>query len=429
MSHEATNWAIKQKGLPPAVKIVLWHLCDRFNPDFGCFPKQKTLALDCEISRASLNRHLNELEERDLLQREKRWDEESRQQTSTRYSLAFEEGFVPMSKALSVEKEAAKTPEKPVSQIEPTPEKPVSQKQPIPCLKNGQSRVSNCDTNLVREPVREPVNERACASGNLEKKNSTPIGKLSGEAWQKRFKKALHGWPTVVGDSWPEVEKAWFALNEAEREQASSLISAYVNHCKGLGRTKICAFSKYLKEKRWEQLPETAKCNGGSVEVAKAYGKVWGVYRFADLLKPPNSMPKPPATIEGILNGGGEQAEAEKLRRLAIYGWPRVVDMHNHAFRRGGGLTVKGKLVPLASEFLQIRVGNDIWQAWKQLHGERGWPWFAPDRDLPDWVYMPKLLAEEFPSMLEAVRAALASFEDAYARFTGERATAQEAAE
>jgi hypothetical protein len=33
---------------------------------------------------------------------------------------------------------------------------PVSQKQAIPCVKNGHSRVSNCDTNLVIEPVREP---------------------------------------------------------------------------------------------------------------------------------------------------------------------------------------------------------------------------------------------------------------------------------
>jgi hypothetical protein len=38
MSHDATNWAIQQRGLKPTTKIVLWHLCDRFNPDFGCFP-------------------------------------------------------------------------------------------------------------------------------------------------------------------------------------------------------------------------------------------------------------------------------------------------------------------------------------------------------------------------------------------------------
>ena len=55
MSHDATNWAIKQRGLKPTTKIVLWHLCDRFNPDYGCFPSQARLAHDCEISRSTLN--------------------------------------------------------------------------------------------------------------------------------------------------------------------------------------------------------------------------------------------------------------------------------------------------------------------------------------------------------------------------------------
>ena len=62
MSHFATNWAILQRGLKPATKIVLWHLCDRHNPDFGCFPTQARLATDCEISRSALNDHLRKLE-------------------------------------------------------------------------------------------------------------------------------------------------------------------------------------------------------------------------------------------------------------------------------------------------------------------------------------------------------------------------------
>ena len=62
MSHHATNWAILQRGLKPTTKIVLWHLADRFNPDYGCFPSQDRLAHDCEISRSTLNAHLALLE-------------------------------------------------------------------------------------------------------------------------------------------------------------------------------------------------------------------------------------------------------------------------------------------------------------------------------------------------------------------------------
>lgn len=54
MCHFATNWAIRQRKLKPTTKIVLWHLCDRHNPDYGCFPAQNRLAHDCEISRAAM---------------------------------------------------------------------------------------------------------------------------------------------------------------------------------------------------------------------------------------------------------------------------------------------------------------------------------------------------------------------------------------
>lgn len=92
MSHDATNWAIKQRGLKPAAKVVLWHLCDRYNPDYGCFPSQKTLAHDCEMSERSVRDQLATLEKAGLIRKEHR---KSRHGTfdSDRYLLAFEEGF------------------------------------------------------------------------------------------------------------------------------------------------------------------------------------------------------------------------------------------------------------------------------------------------------------------------------------------------
>ncbi|SDX65535.1 Helix-turn-helix domain-containing protein, partial [Roseicitreum antarcticum] len=95
MSHAATNWAIQQRGLKPTTKIVLWHLCDRFNPDYGCFPSQERLAHDCEIGRATLNRHLDDLEARHLIRRIRMTDRRTGQQRPTRYLLGFEPGFDP----------------------------------------------------------------------------------------------------------------------------------------------------------------------------------------------------------------------------------------------------------------------------------------------------------------------------------------------
>ena len=93
MSHEGTNWAIRQKGLKPATKLVLWYLCDRHNPDFGCFPRQDRLAAEAEMSVSSLNDHLRILEERGLIRRIKRSDPKTKQQLSTLYILGFEARF------------------------------------------------------------------------------------------------------------------------------------------------------------------------------------------------------------------------------------------------------------------------------------------------------------------------------------------------
>ena len=178
MSHEATNWAIKQRGLKPTTKIVLWHLCDRFNPDYGCFPSQVRLAHDCEISRSTLNDHLGQLEATGLLRRVPRIDPVTKRQLPTRYILRFEPSFTPADvvpcpetghgfspPGVAAETAAEIEPNDPVS-VEPCPDsghgingQAVSGFCPDPCPKIGQSRVRNPDTNLVREPLSKPVKE------------------------------------------------------------------------------------------------------------------------------------------------------------------------------------------------------------------------------------------------------------------------------
>jgi hypothetical protein len=190
MSHAATNWAIQRRGLKPTTKIVLWHLCDRFNPDYGCFPSQGRLAHDCEISRATLNRHLGDLETRGLIQRIRMIDSRTGQQRPTRYLLSFKKGFPPSGSGdLQAEGAGDNPPFDPEGSLprcpdlrhgssaenascdnglalEAMPESclnlghgPVSHFGAIPCLKNGDSRVSKRDTNLVREPLSKPVKE------------------------------------------------------------------------------------------------------------------------------------------------------------------------------------------------------------------------------------------------------------------------------
>lgn len=186
MSHAATNWAIKQRGLKPTTKIVLWHLCDRFNPDYGCFPSQDLLAEDCEISRSTLNAHIGQLETAGLLRRVPRLHPVTKRQMPTRYILGFEPGFTQHERGPCPETGHGATyaeesfVDTTTSDVE-SPERPkprpksghgcearaVSDFDGDPCPEKTPSRVRNPDTNLVREPLRKPVKEEEGARAGI----------------------------------------------------------------------------------------------------------------------------------------------------------------------------------------------------------------------------------------------------------------------
>lgn len=161
MSELATDWAIQQRGLHPAAKLVLWHLCNRHTPGSGCFPSQEQLTADTEISRASLNIQLRRLEDAGLIRRQRRPGRGPTPWKSTRYILGFEADFPqrpsPESGRQTGQKpspDLAQFPTKPCPDLEQKPVKPCpdsDQKHPKPCPDSEQSHLRILDTNLVRK--------------------------------------------------------------------------------------------------------------------------------------------------------------------------------------------------------------------------------------------------------------------------------------
>jgi hypothetical protein len=159
MSHAATNWAIQQRGLKPATKIVLWHLCDRHNPDFGCFPTQVRLAEDAEMSISSLNDHLKKLEELGLIQRIQCQDHRTKRRQATRYILGFEMAG-PQEPSPEIGDGQQGTDRE--NDDEPCPEfgdGANSEFGAVPSPEKRQSHLRNSETNPVREPLSKPVKE------------------------------------------------------------------------------------------------------------------------------------------------------------------------------------------------------------------------------------------------------------------------------
>jgi hypothetical protein len=159
MSHKATVWAIQQRGLKPATKIVLWFLCDRHNPDFGCFPTQARLADDAEISISALNEHLARLEELRLIHRVRVHDPRTHKRQATRYILGFEDGF-PQEPCPETGDGLSGTEAE--QDEDPTPDSghgAISGFSAKPSPDFAESHLRNPETNLVREPLSKPVKE------------------------------------------------------------------------------------------------------------------------------------------------------------------------------------------------------------------------------------------------------------------------------
>lgn len=199
MSHKATVWAIQQRGLKPATKIVLWFLCDRHNPDFGCFPTQARLADDAEMSISALNDHLAKLEDLRLIHRVRVHDPRTHKRQATRYILGFEEGF-PQEPTPESGHGFCGTEEE--QHADPTPEsgdRAISGFSAKPSPDFAQSHLRNPETNLVREPLSKPVKEeedaRAKVSDDFFAELLTALGLKANAtlpAWWQGWPAKLH---------------------------------------------------------------------------------------------------------------------------------------------------------------------------------------------------------------------------------------------
>ena len=401
MSHAATNWAIRQRGLKPAAKVVLWHLCDRYNPDYGCFPDQVTLAHDCEMSRSSLNNQLEVLEATGLIVRERRLDKRTRKQESTRYRFPFEDDFPRPNIGHGCDRETVEPspdsghgPEPETA--EPSPEsglgaepEPESKKDPNPSPKNRESRVQILDSHPVREPVIEPVIEREGARASPDGDETEAL-----TASQRRdlFTRTYKSWFAKT-DSSRKAQDEWDKLTDAERRVAAERAGEWQRLWLDEGRKYRPAFSTYLAERRWTSLPDKRPEASPTRVAAKPMGKLWIVRLIQILLAPPSSrMPVPTAFIQSQIDAGGERGAHLRRRHLAMHGWPAATAMLRNA-AEGRGASVPTQLQPIADRCQACATAEALWAAWRVEFERRNWPWF--DFEPPDYVWMPAAVDQD----------------------------------
>jgi hypothetical protein len=398
MSHVATNWAFQQRGIKPGPKVVLLHLADCHNPSYGgAFPSQDYLAEQCEIPRSTLNVYLNELQESGLIAREQRKKTGSKKQDSTRYYFPFEADFSQFATS------------KPSPESGHGSEETESRNQPKPCPENGQNRVQNLDTNLVREPVTESVSERERESERNFGKNK--IGVVDAELIKQvqRFCKGegytAGEWKGWSGATIGHIAKHFAALSMEDREKACQGRDAFLAKCKRDNGGAVMRVSYYFRDRVWEMLTpaETAPATA-TPQVVTMFSKAWMGKRFATLLRPASRvMPVAPVYQQRVLAAGGAEADKIKLDRLKLYGWPALDQID-----KPGRCVVSDAITAAAAGFESVEPDSELWQAWKALHDRNGWRWLPPSGD-HKWFFFPAIDAGAHDLNI-AVADALAKF-------------------
>lgn len=198
MSHYMTALAMKQTGLKPATKIVLYWLADHHNETTGdCFPSIRRLAELCEMDRATVIRQINALEANSIVMRVER-KRSNGSQTSNGYKLM---------------------------------------------LQNATPPVVNCDPPIPRNC--DPLN---LGSNNLGSINSN-IDHFD-VFWEAYPKKMAKG----------QAKKAW--AKAIKSEDAQNIIDATVGYAicqKGKDKQFIPYPASWLNAERWKDEPEEQK--------------------------------------------------------------------------------------------------------------------------------------------------------------------------
>ncbi|HEX5934230.1 MAG TPA: helix-turn-helix domain-containing protein [Pseudorhizobium sp.] len=410
MSHHATNWAIQQRGIKPALKVVLWHLADCHNPAYGgTFPSQEYLAERCEIPRSTLNGYLDQLEEAGLIARERRRKAGSRRQDRTRYYFPFEPLFSQFSSAV------------------PSPETGLGSgdaesgngQKPSPEI--AESRVQNLDRNPVRETVSESVREKDPRETPPDDADQDDDEEENSKSLERRVKALEIGrhnnpWPGSLGKETRWAVLQFGKLTPLERLQAEERRDDYLAACGG----KPVSLGVYLRDKKFLDVAAmkaaTASPSAGTRIAAPMFGPAWCSARTMALLAGPvrldmadDARAKTLATFEILTKSGmhgarryaaakglivsadgrlvfPEDFEEQEWRRKQIAeGFPEVNRLQDTS---KGPVLVDARYAALKPFCEAVPVGSEVWEEWRQWHGEGVYPWL-PDTGAMRVVWFP----------------------------------------
>ena len=206
---------------------------------------------------------------------------------------------------------------------------------------------------------------------------------------RRAFLKFYRQWPTFGDDSDERAFAEWQAMTAEDWERASTLLPAFLTLAAMKGRAVKFAASTYLRDKRWQDVPDGMEAPATGATIAATFGKAWMAERFIRLGEPAMKLPPLTRFQEHEIASGRQDRKALQQERMQKMGWPSVNAMHEQALHHPGrGVRVTAETVLAGAAFEQVRVGSDLWLAWQAEHDARCFPWL-PDPGRAQWVYFP----------------------------------------
>ena len=233
MSGMALVWAVNVKGLKPAAKIVPIQLADFHNKETGqCNRSAKRLADECEMGRATLFRHMTTLEQCGLVTRHARGDGDGGR-GSNQYELHLDITLGPS----ALPKGGGHAPDGVASQNE-TGGNVSTKRGKSP---NGETGVvSNRDSNLTTETVKEPPSHKREAAGDNEAEKvlaAYPPDRLRGKA-----------------ACLAQIEEA--VMDGVAPQDLLRAVQAYAIDSAGFTRSMVCFSDNWFQSRRWQAYVE-----------------------------------------------------------------------------------------------------------------------------------------------------------------------------
>jgi DNA-binding transcriptional ArsR family regulator len=249
MSIEALSWALEQRNVEASAFRVLVHLANRHNKDTRrCDPCQHTLAHDCEMSRATVNRHLSKLEAAGILKRVQRENPKTGRPMSTLYILGIDfDRDIHVENAVSQDetrKRRAQSKNKRKSRV--------SNCDTAPCLKSDEFRVSSEHDSVShgRDTKQEykPEDNHCAASRHTPDFNFDDFCEEFLEAYPR------------LGSETDTIAALKAAIDDgAEAQTILAGAKAYAVEQKGNAPQYVAYSENWLKSRRWEGYARQSK--------------------------------------------------------------------------------------------------------------------------------------------------------------------------